>query len=32
MIKQLKKEKYFVEKWNAKQQENIQYFKRKRIE
>ena len=26
MIKQLKKEKTFVEQWNAKQQENIQDF------
>jgi hypothetical protein len=32
MIKQVKKEKYFVEQWNAKQQENIQDFKRKRKE
>jgi hypothetical protein len=32
MIKQLKKEKDFVEQWNAKQQEKIQDFKRKRKE
>jgi hypothetical protein len=32
MIKQLKKEKAFVEQWNAKQQEKIQDFKRKRKE
>jgi hypothetical protein len=32
MIKQLKKEKAFVEQWNAKQQEKIHDFKRKRKE
>ena len=32
MIKQLKKEKYFVEQWNVKQQEKIQDFKSKRKE
>ena len=32
MINQLKKEKYFVEQWNAKHQEKIQDFKRKRKE
>jgi LPS O-antigen subunit length determinant protein (WzzB/FepE family) len=30
MIKQLKKEKSLVEQWNAKQQEKIQDFKRKK--
>jgi len=32
MIKQLNKEKYFVEQWNSKQQEKIQDFKKKRKE
>jgi hypothetical protein len=32
MINQLKKEKDLVEQWNAKQQEKIHYFKRKRKE
>jgi hypothetical protein len=30
MIKKLKKDKFFIDQWNAKQQENIQDFKRKR--
>jgi hypothetical protein len=32
MVKQLKKEKYQVEQWNARQQEKIQDFKKKRME
>ena len=32
MIKKLKKDKFFIDQWNAKQQENIQEFKRKRKE
>jgi hypothetical protein len=32
MVKQLKKEKAQVEQWNARQQEKIQDFKKKRKE
>jgi hypothetical protein len=32
MVKQLNKENALVEQWNSRQQENIQFFKRKRKE